>query len=175
MKGGLQSVTTNVTQITIPFYGKLCGTQDGPIKVFVYPPSVQCLSIYSLYYATWALFMGNVSIDLNGSLVDNIMGQPSFLEILPVPDNSSLSELTLSTQFVWGDVIQGIEEMSHNVTAALLTLQLGNISSECFSDQQTVVYQYSSFALWVPYGVSHFSLLSCFDSHIFPIVIYRLP
>ena len=168
MKGGVQSVTTKVTQITIPFYGKLCGTQDGPRVILVSPPSVQCLSIYSLYYATWALFMGNVSIDLNGSLVDNIMGQPSFLEILPVPDNSSLSESTLSTQFVWGDVIQGIEEMSHNVTAALLTLQLGNISSECFSDQQTVVYQYSSFALWVPYGVSHFSLLSCYDFHIFP-------
>ena len=168
MKGGLQSVTTNVTQITIPFYGKLCGTQDGPRVILVSPPSVQCLSIYSLYYATWALFMGNVSIDSNGSLVDNIMGEPSFLEILT--DNISLPPL-----FVWGDVIQGIEEMSHNVTAALLTLQLGNISSECFSDQQAVVYQYSSFALWVPYGVSHFSLLSCFDSHIFPIVIYRLP
>ena len=162
MKGGLQSVTTNVTQITIPFYGKLCGTQDGPRVILVSPPSVQCLSIYSLYYATWALFMGNVSIDSNGSLVDNIMGEPSFLEILT--DNISLPPL-----FVWGDVIQGIEEMSHNVTAALLTLQLGNISSECFSDQQTVVYQYSSFALWVPYGVSHFSLLSCFDSHIFPL------
>jgi hypothetical protein len=78
-------------------------------------------------------------------------------------------------QFVWGDVLKGIEEMSHNVTAALLTLQLGTMSAECFFDQQVVVYQYSSFALWVPYGVSNFSLLSCYDLTFFPIMFYRRP
>jgi len=75
-----------------------------------------------------------------------MMGQPSFLEILTSNIPSPL--------FVWGDVLKGVEEMSHNVTAALLTLQLGNISSECFFDQQTVIYQYSSLALWVPYGTA---------------------
>jgi hypothetical protein len=57
--------------------------------------------------------------------------------------------------------LKGIEEMSHNVTAALLTLQLGTMSANCFFDQQVVVYQYSSFALWAPYGVSN-----CFYSHV---------
>jgi len=46
-------------------------------------------------------------------------------------------------EFIWGDVVQGIEEMSHSVTAALLMLQLGNTSTKCFFDQQAVVYQYT--------------------------------
>ena len=74
-------------------------------------------------------------------------GQPSFLDI---PVGSDASE----PQFVWGDVLKGIEEMSYNVTAALLSLHLGTMSAECFFDHQDVVYRYSSVALWVPYGVS---------------------
>ena len=155
MKGGLQSVTTKVTQITSPF--PTFGVMSNSSSHFL-------MQLSSLYYATRALFMGSVYIDLDGSLVDNIMGQPSFLEILP--NNSSPSPL-----FVWGDVLKGIEEMSHNVTAALLTLHLGNISSECFYDQQTVIYQYSSFALWLPYGVSHFSLFSCYYLTFFSITM----
>lgn len=57
-------------------------------------------------------------------------------------------------EYVWSDVLKGIEEISHNVTAALLTLQLGIMNSECFFDKQSVVYRYTSFALWAPYGVS---------------------
>jgi hypothetical protein len=64
-----------------------------------------------------------------------------------------------SFELTWGDVLKGIEDMSHNVTAGLLSaeMQLGNTSAECFFDQPSVVYQYNSLALWAPYGVSIYS------------------
>jgi hypothetical protein len=96
-------------------------------------------------------------------------GQPSFLEVQGVQDAGG------GLVYIWGDVLKAIEDMSHNVTAALLTLPLGNMTSECFFDEQFVVYQYSPFALWVPYGVSNFSLLSCYNLTISPIVFYRPP
>jgi hypothetical protein len=126
------------------------------------------MQISSLYSATRALFIGSAYIDSDGILQDNMMGQPSFLEILP--NSSSTYPL-----FVWGDVLKGVEEMSHNVTAAILTLELGNISSDCFFDQQTVIFQYSSFALWVPYGVRHFSFTLSYDLILFFIMFYRQP
>jgi hypothetical protein len=60
-------------------------------------------------------------------------------------------------KFEWGDVLKGIEEMSHNVSPGLLTLDLGMTNPTCSFDKQDVVYQYSFFALWVPYGVRSFS------------------
>jgi len=111
------------------------------------------MQLAAVSYATETLFFGSAFVYLNNDLVDNrrVAGQPSFLEIQD-GSNGAISE------FVWGDVLKGIEEMSHNVTAALLTLQLGTMSANCSFDQQ-VVYQYSSFTLWVPYGVSNCSSL----------------
>ena len=113
------------------------------------------MQLAAISYATRALFLGQAFLDYTlsqGAVVtDNRpVSQPSFLE-------------TRAVQFIWGDVLKGIEEMSHNVTAALLTLNLGMMKTECFVDQQAVVYQYSSFVLWAPYGVSNCSLLSCYD------------
>ena len=114
----------------------------------------------SISYATQALFLGTAALGFSAggeSLKDTRpAGQPSFLE-LPTETHGA------GVQFLWGDVLKGIEEMSHNVTAALLTLQLGNMSSECFFDRQDVVYRYSSVALWVPYGVSNVYVFSCYD------------
>ena len=106
------------------------------------------LQLSSVYYATRALFIGNMvdNAGLGYDFATTITGQFSFLEIVP---NNNFGPAIL----VWGDVLKGIEEMSKNVTAALLTLQLGNISSTCFYDQQTLIYRYDSFALWIPYGV----------------------
>jgi hypothetical protein len=110
------------------------------------------LQLISIAWATQDLFIGKLDLAtlLVGDSWDTTLPaiQFSFLEI-PIPrDDGAL-------QFIWGDVLKGVEEMSHNVTAALLTLQLGNISSECFFDQLIVAYEYSPFALWVPYGVSN--------------------
>jgi hypothetical protein len=114
------------------------------------------LQVTALAYATQKLFLGDAVLNSTALQLTNSStaltnnwpdGLPSFLELRVGSDPSD-------TQFIWGDVLKGIEEMSHNVTAALLTLQLGTMSAKCFFDRQVVVYQYSSFALWVPYGVS---------------------
>jgi len=65
--------------------------------------------------------------------------------------------------YIWGDVLKVVEEMSHNVTAALLTLPLGTMDAQCFSDYQAEIYRYRPFVLWVPYGVCCFSSFLCYD------------
>jgi hypothetical protein len=165
-KGGVQSVTTNITEITslIPDMESrtvLNNMSSGIVLNFM-------MQLASISYATRALFLGDVHLDSNVAVVDNRpAGQSSFLEIQV--GSGAVPE------FVWGDVLQGIEGMSHNVTAALLTLQLGTMSANCSFDHQVVIYQYSSFALWAPYGVSNCSFLSCYDLTFFPIMFYRRP
>ena len=117
------------------------------------PMVVFQLQLISIAWATQDLFLGQLYLkslrvgDSWGSTLQAM--QFSFLEMQIPRDGLS--------QFIWGDVLKGIEEMSHNVTAGLLTLRLGNISSECFFP--IVAYEYSPFTLWVPYGVSNCSLL----------------
>jgi hypothetical protein len=177
-KGGVQSVTTNVTQITSPIPNVTNETlvftnlSGGMVNFW--------MQLASVSYATRALLLGDVILLSSTALQlasgesampfkDNrTASQPAFLD-KPVGSNAS------DTQFVWGDVLKRIEEMSHNVSAALLTLHLGTRSAECFFDKQTVVYQYRSFALWAPYGVSNFFLLSCHDLTFSPIMFYRRP
>jgi len=98
-------------------------------------------------------------------------GHPSFLKVQSTQGSDGNSSLV----YVWGDVLKGIEEISHNVTAALLTLPLGRMNASCFYDQKFVVYRYSSSALWVPYGVSNFSLLSCYNLIFSPAIFCRRP
>ena len=86
---------------------------------------------------------------------DKLAFQPSFLKV--------------ADTYAWGDVLKGIEKTSHNFSAALLMLDLGTMSADCFFDQQVVVYEYSSFVLWVPYGVSDFYLLSCYNFTLSPL------
>jgi hypothetical protein len=108
----------------------------------------QLLSIYS---TTLSLFLGNTVVFSNGYMTDNTpAGQPSFVE---KHAEAHFGDLGIVSEFSWGDVLKGMEEISHNVTAALLTLQLGTMSAKCFFDYQVVVYRYRSFALWVPYSV----------------------
>jgi len=133
-KGGIQTVITNVAQIN-PF---------NTIKSYDGFFSDRLLSILE---STRALFLGVVVLE-NGSryLSTRPTVQPSFVNVTYFDSDT--------VKFDWGDVLKGIEEMSHNVSAGLLTLDLGNMSSVCSFDQQDVVYQYKSFALWVPYGAA---------------------
>ena len=88
-------------------------------------------------------------------------GWPSkFLQVQSTNGSDSNSS---NWVYIWGDVLKVVEEMSHNVTAALLTLPLGTMDAQCFSDYQAEVYRYRPFVLWVPYGVCFFSSLSCYD------------
>jgi len=129
------------------------------------PMVVLLVHLIAISNATQGLLLGQTVLHseapLTTSGINNSLGfQPSFLQ-KPLGIDG--------TQFVWGDVLKGIEEMSHNVTAGLLTLQLGTTSANCSFDQQVVIYQYNSFALWAPYGVSHFSSLSCYDFTFLPL------
>jgi hypothetical protein len=121
------------------------------------------MQLASISFATQELFLGTTVLQ-HGALNDHRSpGQPSFLDIKVGPG-------ILGAAFSWGDVLKGIEEISHNVTAALLTMHLGTMNAECAFDQQVVVYRYSFFGLWVPYGVSNFSLLSPYGFTFFPII-----
>ena len=129
--------------------------QPDKISLDVFIAKMQLAGIYK---ATEALFLGSVYFDsMMGIMVDDdkLAFQPSFLKI--------------ADTYAWGDILKGIEETSHNVSAALLTLDLGTMSADCFFDQQVVVYEYSSFVLWVPYGVSDFYLLSCYNFTLSPL------
>jgi hypothetical protein len=106
------------------------------------------MQLASISYATQALLLGHVTLNERNGL---LAGQPSFLDI-----NAHQHQVDYS----WGDVSKGIEELSHNVTAALLKLSLGTLNTTCSFDNSVVAYQYIPFDLWVPYGVSIFSLLS---------------
>jgi hypothetical protein len=147
----------NITEITNPI----------PDVTNVTLQSGLLMQLASLSYATRALFLGSAFFEGVGS------SDIFVTDTRPVPITGA--QARDGKEFVWGDVVQGIEEMSHNVTAALLTLQLGNMSTECFFDQQAVVYQYTSFVLWAPYSVSLHSLVMIPPLRLCPITFYRRP
>ncbi|KAG8916350.1 hypothetical protein FRC01_003213 [Tulasnella sp. 417] len=72
-------------------------------------------------------------------------------------------------QFVWGDVIKGIEETAANVTASLLNLDLGEQNSTCLYAQTELVYTYHRTNLWAPYGIAVFVVTLAL---IFGIVVF---
>ena len=142
-------MTNIITQVTSPIPDV---TNGSFLESYSSDMSNFWMQLAAISLATEQLFLGSAGLDSHMTLeVDRWVGQPSFLEIQAGKNHGAVSE------FIWGDVLKGIEEMSRNVTAALLTLNLGTMSAECVFDQEVVVYQYSSFALWVPYGVSLFS------------------
>jgi hypothetical protein len=130
-------VNANTTLRTMPFL--LTNSSTG------YFPELLGVQIATLSYATKALFLGDITIDAQGVTVNSQADKASFAEYANISNIVS-----------WGDVLTGIEEMSHNVTAGLLSAEigLGNMSAECSVDLSSLVYQYNSWALWVPYGVS---------------------
>ena len=120
---------------------------------------MQLLSLSSLTRGNFLGFSvftedGSVAlIDSSTPLIESWVDSET--SILKIPDDDPLRPLR--HQITWGDVLKGIEEMSHNISVALLTLQLGTMSSTCLFDLQLEVYRYSPSTLWVPYGVSTFS------------------
>jgi hypothetical protein len=127
-----------------------------PRVIQIISPSWNLFTSFNL----WEERIGQISLATMAVLRANDWSAvpPSFLEVQGVQG---------AEVYIWGDVLEGIKEMAHNVTAALLTLPLGNMRSEC--SYELAVYQYSPFALWVPYGVSNFSLLSCYNLTFSPL------
>lgn len=64
------------------------------------------------------------------------------------------SSVDSGTDFTWGNVARGIEQLSYNVSAAILTMDLGMQESRCAVTKQDIVYEYDRLNLWLPYGVS---------------------
>jgi len=147
----------NIAEVTSPvpsFNGATFMNSTSDMQSFLH-------RLATIFLAPQAVLLGHVY--LNGQfLIYGLRSSPPFLDM----DNST----GVVTQYTWGDVVKGIEELSHNVTASLLTMPLGTMTTNCDFYYQDVVYQYSSVALWVPYGVSHFSLLSLYN-----LTIHRRP
>ena len=122
-EGGVQYVTTNITQMTspVPFIDPLTTSLDLRTRVA------------QISIATATHFCTTTSDAWNKNWP---AGHPSFLKVQSTQGSDGNSSLV----YVWGDVLKGIEEISHNVTAALLTLPLGKMNVSCFYDHKFVVY-----------------------------------
>jgi hypothetical protein len=147
----------NITEITSPipsFSGAMFKNSPSHMQNF-------WILLAAISSSTQNLFMGLVYLNLNKFLIYDLR-----VSLLPFLDIHLGEDYP---QFIWGDVLKGIEELSHNVTASLLTMPFGTTITDCDFYLHDVVYQYNSAALWVPYGVSHFSLLSCYDRSSSPL------
>jgi len=144
---GQEFVSYNVTHT-----GALINTagNDGanlPLGEYLY--ALQQSSISS---ATRSLLLGTVSI-LHGASAET----PKFDS--PVISAAFFdSSLNSGADFTWGDVPRGIEQLSHNVSAAILTMDLGVKDSTCIVSSQDIIYEYNRLNLWLPYGVSTLKL-----------------
>lgn len=155
MKGGVQSITMNITQMTSPILNVTDTTLVTQHTLHDAARLTLWMQLSSLSYAIRELLLGDAVLESNFdvarttyTLKDNT--QASQAVFMDTAQSSGDDKL----EYIWGDVIKGIEEISHNITAALLTLQLGTMNAVCFFDQEHMLYQYTSFALWAPYGVS---------------------
>lgn len=111
-------------------------------------PSVKALQLGAMALATRELLLGSLSVMTNPAEIvwsfNSTARAASFL-------NMGLGD---TRQFVWGDVISGIQQTAANVTASMLNLNLGMQNSTCLYTQTELVYSYHRLNLWLPYGVS---------------------
>ncbi|KIO17024.1 hypothetical protein M407DRAFT_33325 [Tulasnella calospora MUT 4182] len=142
---GQQFVTYNVTQT-----GDLVNTKGSNhlaegITIEEWNFAMQLSSIAA---AARSLLLGTVSITHGVSgetpIFDSSITSASFFD----------PSLNSGTSFIWGDVPRGIEQLSHNISAAILTMDLGVQDSSCFVTKQDIIYQYDRLSLWLPYGVT---------------------
>ena len=142
---GLQSVIYNVTRT-----GDLINTvtDAGPLAQHDLNAYQQAMQLSSIVSATRSLLLGSVSMihtmSVDGPKFDSPVISAAF------SDNS----LNSGTDFTWGDVPRGIERLSHNVSAAILNMDLGVKDSTCTVSRQEIIYEYNRLNLWLPYGVS---------------------
>ncbi|KAG8895129.1 hypothetical protein FRC00_007935 [Tulasnella sp. 408] len=139
---GQQVVAYNVTQT-----GDLVNTRQ-PATGFSTKEWELALQLSSIATAAQSLLMGTISIR-HGASTD-ITEYDSSITSAAFFDPS----LNSGSAFTWGDVPRGIEQLSHNISAAMLTMDLGVQDSSCFITKQDIVYQYDSLSLWLPYGAA---------------------
>lgn len=140
---GQQSVGYNVTHT-----GPLLDTQDPEVTKLHQDEYLQLLQISSLSATTRSFLLGSVSI-LHGASDDTPQFSSSVISAAFFD-----TSLNTGTDLTWGDVPRGIEQLSHNVSAAILTMDLGVQDSTCIVSTQDIIYEYNRKDLWLPYGVS---------------------
>lgn len=150
---GRQSVSYNVTHT-----GDLIDTDSadaGKLPFHEYQYAMQLTSVYSV---TRSLLLGTIAvihtISADGPKFDSPVISAAFFD----------SSLNSGTDFTWGDVPRGIEQLSHNVSAAILSMDLGVKDSNCIISGQDIIYEYNRLNLWIPYGVSTKKLQHSFAS-----------
>ncbi|KAG8935892.1 hypothetical protein FRC00_010096 [Tulasnella sp. 408] len=113
-------------------------------------PSTKAMRVGAVALATRDLLLGALSVRTNPMEIvwsfNSTARGASFL-------NMGLGD---TKQFVWGDVIKGIEETAANVTVSLLNLDLGEQNSTCLYTQAELIYVYHRPNLWAPYGIAVF-------------------
>ncbi|KAG9045196.1 hypothetical protein FS837_006844 [Tulasnella sp. UAMH 9824] len=143
---GQQVVAYNVTQT-----GDLVNTRQTATG-FSTEEWEMALQLSSIATAAQSLLMGIISIHHGASSstpeYDSSITSAAFFD----------PSLNSGSAFTWGDVPRGIEQLSHNISAAILTMDLGVEGSSCFVTKQDIIYQYDRLSLWLPYGVRVFNL-----------------
>ncbi|KIO27301.1 hypothetical protein M407DRAFT_23478 [Tulasnella calospora MUT 4182] len=140
---GLQTVSYTMTPGD-PMLGTMALDQNNQ------QPSTKAMRVGAVALATRDLLLGALSVETNPMEIvwgfNSTVRGASFLNI-------GLGDIE---QFVWGDVMKGIEQTAANVTASLLNLDLGEQNSTCFYTQAQLVYTYHRPNLWAPYGIALF-------------------
>ncbi|KAG8992136.1 hypothetical protein FRB90_001078, partial [Tulasnella sp. 427] len=112
----------------------------------------EALQLMSLAFSARSWLLGSVSTmigasEYTGSFYQAITAA-AFFNPPPTVDRGG--------DIVWGDVLEGIEQLSHNISAGVLTMDLGMLNSQCFVSKQEIVYHYDRLNLWLPYGIALF-------------------
>lgn len=147
---GIQTVQYNVTYgdpilpVTTPDDFIALSTSHDPAAKRAY-------QVASIAYITRATLLGQITANYDLYGIDwNVTTQVTSAAFV----NTQRDEGYSDDSWVFGDVVAGIEQLSHNISAALLNLNFGYVASECSLDLSLVVYQYDPKDLWLPYGAS---------------------
>ena len=151
-RNGQQAVSYNVTHTGDLFDATSSGASGLPGEEYAY-----LLQLSSVSVATRSLLLGSVSV-LHGASGDIPRLRSSVLSAAFFD-----SSLNSGSELTWGDVPRGIEQLSHNVSAAILTMDLGFQDSRCAISKVSIVYEYNRLNLLLPYGVSTFPLYCRFS------------
>ncbi|KAG8907467.1 hypothetical protein FRC01_007670, partial [Tulasnella sp. 417] len=102
-------------------------------------------------YGSRRVLLGSISLTSNSTaLVWNFNSSVRLASFL------NLRTRFLAEDYIWKDVVKGIEETAANITASLLSLDEGRQNSTCSYSQAEVVYDYNPANLLAPYGVAIF-------------------
>lgn len=113
------------------------------------------LQLSSIATAVRSLLLGTVSVMHGASTETPKFGSSVTSAAFFDPSLNS------GTDFTWKDVPRGIEQLSHNISAAILAMDLGVQDSSCFVTKQDIIYEYNRLNLWLPYGVSGLESQEC--------------